>query len=89
MGLIASKIQSMYRWVLASHVRCATLSAGPCSTNTCEGGKVVHAHSTTNKTSYSLVHMYSTCVHVHRGGWGGVGGVLGLRGNWGNGTDAF
>ena len=42
--------------------------------------------------SYSLVHMYSTCVHVHQGGGGGgggVGGVLSLRGNGGNGTDAF
>ena len=41
--------------------------------------------------SYSLVHMYSTCVHLHRGGGGGggVGGVLGLRGNGGNCIDAF
>ena len=85
----------MYRWVLAIHVRCATLSAGPCSTNTCEGGKVAHAHPTTNKT------LVLACTHVQHmctctpgrggggGGGGGVGGVLSLRGNGGNGTDAF
>ena len=86
LGLIASKIQSMYRWVLASHVRSATLSAGPCSTNTCEGGKVVHAPSTTNKTLVlACTHVQHMCTCTP----GGVGGVLGLRGNGGNGTDAF
>ena len=39
--------------------------AGPCSTDTCKGGKVLYMQLT--RHSYSLVHMCSTCVQVH---WG-------------------
>ena len=67
----------MYRWVLASHVRCATLSAGPCSTDTCEGGKVVHAPSTTNKTLI-LACTHVQHVYMYTGGGGGGGGGDGV-----------